>query len=168
MYKRIFPVFILMIFLLSSCKKEKPEVGGTAPEKLANEWWAQLKLNGEDYYGGYFSKISTYNTAANSNEIWIDDDLESTITGNYLWDFKVKATADLNNLTFSANQAVSVVPGYDIKVNITDGKVLPGAGHSKSGNVTDSIYMKVEFEDDPGTIYTIEGHARTKFVEDEY
>ena len=168
MYRKIFSVFILSIFLLTSCKKELPDVENTATVSLANEWWCQLKFDGDDVYGGYFSKIYTYNTAANTNEIWIDDDLESTISGNYLWDFKVKATADLNNLTFSANQAVSAVPGYDIKVNITDGKVLPGLGHSKSGNVTDSIYMKVEFEDDPGNIYTIEGHARTRFVEDEY
>jgi len=168
MYRNIFPVLILSIFLLTSCKKELPDVGGTATQSMANEWWAQLKLDGSDVYGDYHSKIFTYNTSANTNEMWIDDDLESTISGNYLWDFKVKATTDVSNLTFSANQAVSVVPGYDIKVNITDGKIFPGLGHSKSGNVVDSIYMKVEFEDDPGTIYTIEGHARTRFVEDDY
>jgi hypothetical protein len=167
--KKLILIFAIVIFILSSCQKEKAP-GGTAAVSMANEWWAQLKLDGEDVYGGFYSKIFTYNTATNSNEIWIDDDLESTISGNFLYDFKVKATADFNTLTFSANQAVSVVPGYNIKVNITDGKVLRGVGHSKTGNITDSIYMKVEFEDDPnpGTIYTIEGHARTRFAEDDY
>ena len=152
----------IALISFSSCSK-KPDVGGTAAEKMANEWWAELKLDGDNAYGpGVFAKIATYNTSANTNEIWVDDDIQG------LWDFKVKATADFNNLTFSANQAVSVVPGYEIVVNITDGKIFPNMGHSKTGNVTDSIYMKVEFEDDPGTIYTIEGHARTRFAEDDY
>lgn len=160
MIKRILSL-ILLVSVLNSCKKNLPDVGATSAVSMANEWWAQLKLDGEDVYGGYYAKIATYNTAANSNEIWVDD-------FHGLYDFKVKATADFNNLTFSANQAESVIDGYNIKVNITDGKIFPGLGHSKTGNVTDSIYMKVEFEDDPGTIYTIEGHARTRFAEDEY
>jgi hypothetical protein len=28
--------------------------------------------------------------------------------------------------------------------------------------------MKVEFSDDPGTIYEMNGTARTRFIEDEY
>jgi len=167
MVKKLFTILTITIVLFSSCKKELPDVGGTVAERMANEWWAQLKLNGTDVYGGYYAKIWTYNTAANANEIWVDD-AKTASTGNYLWDFKVKATADFNNLTFTANNVASVVPGYGIKVKITDGKVLPGLGHSKTGNKTDSIYMKVEFEDDPGTIYTIEGHGRTMFIEDEY
>lgn len=155
-------VFIgIALIIFSSCSK-KPDIGGTVAEKMANEWWAELKLDGDNAYGpGAFGKISTYNTSANTNEIWVHDP-------NQLWNFKVKATADFNALTFSADQAVSVVRNYGIKVNITDGKIFPNMGHSKTGNITDSIYMKVEFEDDPGTIYTIEGHARTRFAEDDY
>jgi hypothetical protein len=148
--------------IIASCSK-KPDTGGTASESLSNEWWAELKLDGDNVYGpGAFGHIATYGTAANDNTIWIDD------TFDHLWDFKVKATADFSALTFSANESVSIVDGYDIKVTITDGKVLPGVGHSKTGNKTDSIYMKIEFEDDPGTIYTLEGHGRTRFSEDDY
>ena len=141
MYKRIFTAFIL-IFFLASCKKNLPDVGGTATQSIANEWWVTFSQDGNDLYGTHV-KIATYNTAANSNEIWVDD-----YDGN-VWDFKVKAQADLTNLTFSAADAVSVIPGYDIKVNITEGKVFPKMGVSKTGNVTDSIHMKIEFEDDP-------------------
>jgi len=159
--KKLFVIIAIAAVALTSCSK-KEDPGGTEAEKLANEWWAELKLDGDNVYGpGQFAHIATYNTAANTNEIWVDD-------MHGLWDFKVKAIADLSALTFKANQAVSVIPGYDIKVTITDGKVIPNAGHSKTGNVTDSIYMKVEFEDDPGTIYTIEGHGRTRFAEDDY
>jgi hypothetical protein len=157
--KRVFVFTGIVLIAFSSCKKEYPDVGGTAAEKMANEWWAELKLDGVSLTN--FEKIATYNTSANTNEIWVDD-------MHGLWDFKVKATADFNALTFSASQAVSVVPNYDIKVDITDGKIISNAAKSKTGNITDSIYMKVEFEDDPGTIYTIEGHARTRFAEDDY
>lgn len=159
--KKILVLIVMTLAIFSSCSK-KPEIKGTAAETMANEWWAELKLDGDNVYGpGAFAKIATYNTSTNTNEIWVDD-------MHGLWDFKVKTTADFNALTFSANQAISVISGYEITVNVTDGKIFPDQGHSKTGNLTDSIYMKVEFEDDPGTIYTIEGHARTRFSEDDY
>lgn len=154
---------ILTVLIFTSCKKNLPDVGGTNAEKVANEWWVRL-YNPDGslaYPADYYGHIATYNTAANDNNFWIDDQ------GN-IWDFKVKATADLSNLTFKADHVKSVVPNYDITVNVTDGKIIPNAGKSKTGVVTDSIYMKVEFEDDPGKIYTISGHARTRFAEDDY
>jgi hypothetical protein len=158
--KKLILIFTVGIVVLSSCQKLK-DPGATAAVNMANEWWVTLNLDGQDLYGTHV-KIATYNTSANNNEIWVDD-----FDGN-VWDFKVKAQADFSNLTFSANESVSVIPGYEIKVNITDGKIFPGMGLSKSGNVVDSIHMKIEFEDDPGTIYEIQGHARTRFVEDDY
>jgi hypothetical protein len=159
--KRIFVIIAgIALVAVSSCSK-KPDTGGTATESMANEWYVTL-------YSGTTAEVShahiyTYNSAANTGEIWVDDD------GN-VWTFKVKAAADLNALTFKAPNVTSVVPGYDIKVNITDGKIIPGAGRSKTGNVTDSIYMKISFEDDPvpGTVYELRGHARTRFAEDDY
>jgi hypothetical protein len=157
-------IFSILITVLafSSCQK-KPDVGGTTAQKMSNEWWVQLfdPSGALVYPSSYYGHIATYNAASNDNQIWVDDQGE-------IWDFKVKATADVNKLTFSANQAVSVIDQYNIKVNITDGKIIENGGHSKTGVLTDSIYMKIEFEDDPGTIYTIRGHARTKFAEDDY
>jgi Lipid-binding putative hydrolase len=154
-------IFILAVAIvaLSSCKKNLPDPGHTAPQNLANEWWVTFTLNGADLYNLGHQKIATYNTAANTSEIWVDD-LEST------WDFKVKATADLNNLTFAASKAQNQY--YNITADITNGKVLPNAGHSKTGKVTDSIYMQVKFSDDPGNTYTIAGTARTRWAEDDY
>jgi len=149
----------LGVFILTSCQKVK-QAGATAAVKMANEWWVTLDLNGvQDVYGiGHF-KIATYNTSANDDSIWVDD------YGNG-WDVKFKAAADFNNLTFSANNAQNEY--YNITVNQTDGKILPKAGHSKSGNVADSIHMKVEFSDDPGDVYEMNGVERTKFPEDDY
>jgi len=138
-----------------SCSK-KPDIDGTATQSMANEWWATIY-----YPGGSFGpeKIATYNTAANSNEIWIDD-------GGNLYDFKVKAQADLGSLTFKATNAENEYGSW--KATITDGKILKDAAKSKTGNITDSIYMKVVFSDDPATTYEIKGHARTRFAEDDY
>lgn len=41
-------------------------------------------------------------------------------------------------------------------------------GHSKSGVSVDSIYMKIEFEDDPGNVYKNQCHERIRFIKDEY
>lgn len=160
MYRKIFPVFILATLLFTSCKKELPDVGSTAAQNMANEWWVTLDLDGQaDVYGIGFFKIATYNTASNGDSIWIDD-FENG------WQVKFKAKADYSNLTFSAVNSPNEY--YPININVPEGKVVLDAGHSRSGNIVDSIHMKIEFEDDPGTMYEMNGHARTKFIEDEY
>ncbi len=158
--KKIFSILIIAaaISLLNSCQKTKV-AGATAAVKVANEWWVTLTLNGDDIYGiGHF-KIATYNTSANDNTIWIDDYKNG-------WQVKFKSVVDYNNLTFAANNAQNEY--YNITVNQTDGKIIPKGGHSKSGNVADSIHMKVEFSDDPGNVYEMNGVERTKFAEDDY
>jgi hypothetical protein len=158
--KKITLLSIITIFLLASCKKDLPEIGGTAAQKLANEWWVTLDQGGtQDALGYGHFKLLTYNTAANNDSIWVDDDGGG-------WQVKFKAAANFNDLTFSANNAPNEY--YPITINLTEGKVLLNAGHSKSGNIVDSIHMKVEFSDDPGTIYEMNGTARTRFIEDEY
>ena len=53
-------------------------------------------------------------------------------------------------------------------MEVLEGKVINDAGRSKSGVVTDSIYIKAVFSDDPGTEYEMAGHRRTGFLEDDY
>ena len=152
-------VYILMMVCFASCKKD-PVVGGTAAEKMANEWWVTLDQGGtKDVFNiGHF-KIATYNTSANDDSIWIDDFQNG-------WQVKFKARADYTNLTFATANAANQY--YPITVNLTEGKILLNAGHSKAGNVVDSIHMQLEFSDDPGTIYEMNGGARTRFAEDDY
>ena len=154
-----FFLIVAVVLIASSCQKLK-DPGATAAVKVANEWWVTLDLDGtEDYYGIGHQKIATYNTAANDNHMWVDDYQD-------IWPFKFQTSVDYNNLTFSTTAAQSEYT--NITVNVTEGKILPKLGHSKSGNVVDSIHMKVEFSDDPGTIYDINGVERTRFVEDDY
>jgi hypothetical protein len=158
MRKIILPVFILLGCLCFSCKKDfKP--GETSSVKAANGWWVTFTLDGADVYnlGTFF--INTYNTSANDDSLWVDD-LEHS------WQFKVKAKVDYSNLTFSTTNAQNEY--YNITVNLTEGKILPKAGKSRSGNATDSIYFKANFSDDPSNTYVISGTARTGFIEDDY
>jgi len=157
---------VVAVLILSSCSK-KPDVEYTAPYKFAGEWWVTLTVNGQDVYHIGHTMLSTYNTSANSNEIWVDD-------LKHGYGFKVKATTDPANMSFTATNSAnqyfnSATPAaFPKTVILNNGKVLAGAGKTRSGNAADSIYMEAEFVDDPGTKYVITGHQRTGFFEDEY
>ena len=133
--------------------------GGTSVEALAGDWYVQTLVNGavvSDY-----KLISTYNTASNDANMFIDDH------GN-IWDFKVKTPVTTNSLSFAGSNLASSVDGYNINVNITEGKVTKNDTKTSGGNTTDGISFKAEFSDDPGTIYEIKGYKRTGFKEDEH
>lgn len=167
--KKIILILIGASILLSfnSCMKTK-DPGATASVTMANEWWVTLDQGGtQDSLGiGHF-KIATYNTSENNNMLWVDD-LQNG------WGVKAMVTSDYTNLTFSGNESANAYydpdnpTDFPKTVNITEGKIFPKMGHSKAGNVVDSLHMKIEFSDDPGTIYEMNGVERTRFVEDDY
>lgn len=167
MYRKYLLIVTIGMIALSSCKKNLPTVGGTAAQKMANEWWVTFTLNGVDQIGTHV-KIKTSNTSANDDSLWVDDfPVANTQSGN-VWGFQVKTKADFNALTFNTSNYLNAHPGYPIHITITNGQVFPKLGHSKSGVIVDSIHMKIHFEDDPGNTYDLSGTERTRFVEDEY
>jgi hypothetical protein len=160
-------IIILGISVLNSCQKVK-DAGATSAIKVANEWWATLDSVGiPDYYGLGHLRIATYNTAADNGNIWVDDYKNG-------YGFKIIAAVDYANLTFSSD--ASAANGYFVTgsssfpetAHLTDGKIFPKMGHSKSGNIADSIHFKIEFSDNPGFIYEMNGVERTKFPQDDY
>ena len=154
----LFGIFIAVTILSISCKKDlKP--GDTAAVKAANGWWVTFTKDGADVYGLGTFFINTYNTSANDDSLWIDD-------LGHSWQFKCKTKINYNDLSFSSTNVQNQY--YNITVDIADGKILPKAGRSRSGNATDSIYFKTTFSDDPANTYVISGTARTGFVEDDY
>jgi len=162
MKKVLYLATLLLCMTFTACEKE--EIGHTAAESLAGEWYVQANVvlaDGtvkEDPYGLGQFKIMTYSTSANSgSEIWIDD------SGNF-WDFKIKVSSDAVSQTFNAQGAQNVK--YDCTVNV-DGRILPGAGKQKNGSVSDYITMDVEFSDEPGTIYRLEGVRYSGLVEND-
>ena len=158
MRKKLLGMLIIVTIFSLSCKKDV-HPGETAAVKAAHGWWVTFTLGGSDVYGLGTFFINTYNTSANDDSLWVDD-------LGHSWQFKVKTKIDYSNLTFSTNNAPNEY--YNITVNLTEGKILPLAGKSKSGNVTDSIYFKANFSDDPSNTYVISGTARTSFIEDDY
>jgi hypothetical protein len=155
-------ILILFAFLsigMMSCDLgNDPDVGGTATQAVAGEWFTTFNLSGET--GGSYHLLTTSNTAANlASEFLLNDNAET-------WDYKVKTPLNLDAKTFGGTGLVNLA--YDITVNIANGKILPGAATSSGGNVTDSIYFQIEFSDDPGVIYDVAGYRRTGFLEDEH
>ena len=162
-------LIVAIVVFLVSCTKQTPnpssaQSGNTATVKMSNGWWVNVSLKGQP--GHLFATpvfFQTYNTASNSpDSLWVDD------LGNF-WNFKVVATVNYVNLTFSAKGVMNDY--YADTVNINNGVVLPKAGHSRAGNITDSIYIETQFSDDSppfGNTYIIAGTARTGFDEDDY
>ncbi len=154
----ILALLTVTVILVASCS-EKPDIEYTSTYKMSGEWFIELKVAGAPV--APFHKIITYNTSdPNSGKIWFDD-------LNY-WPFKGKLDVDYGTLSFKPATAVPNDAVAGETINVIEGKVLPGVGHSKSGNLVDSFYLKVEFSDDPGTEYEYGGHQRTGFFEDEY
>ena len=164
MKKVLYLATMLLCMAITSCQKE--DIGGTATESLAGQWYVQANMVNadgsviEDPYGLGRFQILTYNTSANTpNEIWIDD------IKNF-WNFKVKANGDINTLTFGAASAENQ-RGDEITINITNGKIIKNGGMQNNGSPADYITMDVEFSDDPGTIYRLEGVRYSGLVEND-
>jgi hypothetical protein len=170
--KKIFlytAVLVTSLLFITSC--EKDEIGGTATQKMAGEWYVTADAIDSvgnvvytDFFGiGHFH-LDTYNTSSNStSEMWINDN------GNF-WDFKTKMNIDLNAQTFQISDAQNVA--YDSKLTITDGKILYGAATTPSGMPADSIVFNVSFNDDPYPAqygykeYRVSGYRYTGFTKD--
>lgn len=142
----------------ASCSVETDEpAGGTAVEKMAGHWVvvADIIEDGdiyEDPYGIGEWSLYTYNTANDDNDqMWLSD------FGNF-WDFTLKVPIDLNAKTFKCDHVFIYNDGdEDQFCTITDGKIIENGGLNVNDKLTDAIEFKIEFTDDPGTIYYIHG-----------
>jgi len=159
MYKKLIFI-VIVLFTIISCNKNAYNPGATSTVKASNEWWVNLYLGGVPQYGK-FQKITTYNTAGNTDSIWVDD------LGD-IWEFKVRALFNKDSLTFSAPNATNYWPGYPITVNVQSGKIMLNKAKSATGLPTDSIYFKITFSDDPTDTYEIKGTGRTLWGADDY
>lgn len=160
-------MMFISVSLLSCDVGGDPDPGATEVVDLAGDWYVMLLVDGEDIYGLGYNLISTYNTASDDEEMWVDD--------HELWPMKVVTPVNVESLTFSGTDLENLYSYEDSEgetvspvVDITNGKVLLNAATTSGGNTTDSIHMNVEFSDDPGTVYTLAGYRRTGFLEDEH
>lgn len=155
----LFTSIIAVSVLIISCSKE-PDVENTATVKMAGDWWVETFEDGAQW--DHFQRIYTYNTSdPNSSQIWVDDQ-------KHIWPFKGKFDVDYSNLSFKAQTGIPNLSLAGKTMDLIEGKVISKGGHSKTGVVVDSIYMKLRFSDEPTHTYELKGHQRTGFFEDEY
>jgi len=179
-------IFLIVAIAMSFVACQDDFDPGSVPgHELAGEWYVQTYVGGNAVLG--HELISTYNTAAaDGAEIWVDD-------LGHIWPVKAKIGSSPSDMSFSGTGDNMEAPEYSYDTldmerdpmvdpidsvnqnfegyytfNVKQGKVISDEGRSKTGVVTDSIYMLVEFSDDPGTEYEISGHRRTGFGEDDY
>ena len=151
---------ILFISLVLAACSKKPDIENTPTVKMSDDWFVESFRDGAHEYD--FARIMTYNTSdPNSNQIWVDD-LEHT------WWFKGKFDIDYSTLSFKPKTGIPNLYAAPATIEVVEGKVIPKGGHSKTGVVVDSIYLKAKFSDDPGHTLEFKGHQRTGFFEDEY
>ena len=156
-------IVAIVLINFASCKKDF-DAGGTTQQQLTNEWWAKLLLKGQDQTG--YQKYLTYNTSS-MDSLWVDDQKNG-------YGFKVKAGFDASAQTFSTSTAGSPnsyyvgTPNFPATARIMDGKVITRGARSPSGVITDSIYFRVIFSDDPTDTFTVAGYGRTNRAEDDH
>ncbi|SDG78241.1 Lipid-binding putative hydrolase [Dyadobacter soli] len=152
---------IALVFGLLSCDLgSEPTIEGTKLKAMCGEWFVLILNEGEDVGNGYHL-ITTSNTAANNETDLILDDHET-------WPAKIITKVNLPAMTFDAAQNLPNAYADTIQVSVIEGKILKGAATTTGGNKTDSIYVKFEFSDAPGTQFEYAGYRRTGFSEDEH
>lgn len=176
-----FAAALLFCSSVTSC--EKDEIGGTATESMAGQWYVDIDavddsgnpIDGGEHYFGFDEErftILTYNTSSNSvSQMWIDDigmcDLATYYEyGAYPnYSFKCLVDIDMNALTFKSSNAQNAtgINDYNSEVyaiTIEDGKILKGAGKQKNGSPADSIVFYLKYTNDPW--YPDDGYAKYK------
>ena len=155
--KKVFYIFgILAMGILASCQKDPVE--NTACVDMAGDWYVTIDAakNGqvvyEDVYDLGYVHMFTSNTAADiATEMILTDNRDDPF-----WDFKVKAAAEPNGMTFSAIDAQNL--SYDCKVSVTNAKIVKNGGVQNNGSPADLISMDVTFsDDDDALVYHLEG-----------
>jgi hypothetical protein len=142
---------VLSVIVFWSCQpKFEKEYSWAYP--IAGDWTLNAYVDGEYAYGPF--EMKSYNTSFGKDSIWFDD--YPTATSANFWQIKYKVAANMTSKSFQTTGSINAVAGYPIDIKVSNGIVVNN----------DSISFDIEFEDDPGTIYTLSGHRTTSY--DEY
>jgi hypothetical protein len=150
MKKVLYLAALLFSVALTSCEKE--EVGGTATQDMAGDWYVtvdavdangDLVYSDEEFFGLGRIHVLTANTAANkAGEMILTDQ-------GAFWGFSVKVSCDPQNLTFKTTTTeVNNLDFDEINVSVTDGKIVKNGGVQNNGSVSDYIEFYINFSDD--------------------
>lgn len=141
-----------LLFCAVFTSYEKEEVGSTATEATAGQWYVTVDAadeNGnviegfEDLFGLGRHLLVTANTSANIPTEMIVDDLQN------FWGYRVKVTVDPVSMTFATNTTENNnLNGDEINVTISKGKIVKDGGVQNNGSKADYIEFYVSFSDD--------------------
>jgi len=169
----------ILIFALTtgslSCSEEGFEdltLETSSVSEMSGDYYVQAFV-GDVMVADYF-RITTSNTPTdNGTELQIYDHF------NFWW-MNFAVPVNTSALTFNGTDILSSVEDddssttdvfetYDVNVTVTNGSIVKnGTVTSDTGNKADLIAFDIEFSDDPGTIYHLEGYKRSGFLEDEH
>ncbi|HEY1196002.1 lipid-binding protein [Flavobacterium sp.] len=155
---------ILISLSFASCDAGgDPEPGGTTTQDFAGDWFINVKVEGVSK----FIRFSTYNTSANDNTMFIDDNgLSQTKPTSQL--LKAKYSINMKDGSFISDVNTANLRQTSKTVTITNGKIEKMGGTSRGGHTVDRISFTVEYSNEPGVKYDYVGTKRTGFKEDEY
>lgn len=153
----IFSILTAVLFAFSGCEEEF-EPGQTNMMDMAGVWQVEHTYEGDGY--GY-TQIETYNTSDNSaTEFWITDN------GHFWW-YKAKCPVNMETLTFEGTDLYSNYNDYEITVSIQNGKIIPNAAVTASGQSVDSIYFEIKYSDGGDDFHPVAGERYTGFTQDD-
>lgn len=157
-------LMLTMLILLSSACQEDPEIGGTATEALAGEWFIRLlDSDNNDLSGGYTS-IVTYNSAANSTDEIIFSD-----QGNIFEKaVRLKVPCNIEQLSFGSSAVIKNIWEDESEFILNNGKIFLKSTQTPSGSIADSIRFELTDVADGNTTYILCGYRRTGWKEDQH
>jgi hypothetical protein len=171
MKNNILILTIFLVIIMASCKTEDIDPGAAANSELSGEWFVEYNhaVFGHDPLGVGWTRLVTSTTASQSaTELIITDE-------DNFRNFRVKAKMDIASETFgSADSLLNYIEyehpvegPYQIKLVVTNGRVIRDAVTTAAGVVTDSIYFDLYLRDLDETMQ-VSGYRRTGFLEDEH
>ncbi len=174
MKKNIFSILSLMLLMLAASSCSKDEIGGTATQETAGDWYVTMaavaedgEVLDEDFYGLGYHHVLTFNTASNvETEMWLSDQEAS----NY-YPYKVKINVDPTAGTFQVEAGDNQFA--DNHVTVTGGKIVKNGTTTPSGMPADYIEFYISFDDDQYAAYygfphyRVSGYRYTGFTADE-
>lgn len=151
----LFPV----LMAVSACQ-EDPEIGGTATESMAGEWFVRLYDAAGQLIIGDYQNVMTYNTADDEeDQLWFSD------KGNIFEpELRLRVPCCLESMTFGSGREIANALEPEVKYVLDKGLIVSQGTKSPGGSVADSIRM--ELTDSDGSVYVLSGYRRTGWPED--
>lgn len=158
-------VFLLAVVLaFASCEpKFEKEYSWAYP--IAGDWLITIydKADGSQQSDPF--EMRAYNSSIGKDSIWFDDYASESGYGNHpvMYGLKFKVAGNMAAKTFQTTNFVNALSYYGpvgaskgaMNLTVENGKIV--------GN--DSIYMEIQFSDDPGMTYIYAGHREVGYEE---